>query len=579
MKKSSRKTAAALLAAGMALSVILTGCGGGDSEETTAATTTAAAGSSAPAATTAAAGNSAAAETTAAGNAETEAAESGHEHWVSDETVTISFMTNEGASQTIPAESASREALLEKTNVKLDIQTAPSASYAEKMNISLGTNNFADIIYLEGGSTVMAQYAEDGIFEPLMQYVNEETMPNFYKFWVENPEMKKYLIDGELYAFPVIGRNETANGFGAVIRTDLLEKNNIPLPTTFEELLDALTKLKEIYPDSTPWIGRKGTLQLLATTSYMLGSGFGDRSNPMYWDADRGAYIFGPADENFKAVLDYLHRAYAAGVLDPEFATQTQETMEAKLESGRSFFYLDNSGFGQNYTAILQQVEGQEDGKLQVLPTLENSFGQRRAVAYATLYQGRFYAINAGCEHMDELIQFIDYLYSEEGSNITNYGKEGYSFELDENGEPQFIQSYLEQFKGAQPSSYYAVYSDLGITKLDLSLWACNTETQFKIQRALGEFTPLVEEYWDIIANDDSYVEPHITPSFTIEESEQITDLLTDITTYLETQYNDFIMGVKDISEWDAVIAEQESRGVRTLEEIYNNAEARANAQ
>lgn len=553
MKKRAR-TISTLLAFGVALSSILSGCG---SSEATVATESQAAG------------------TETSGTTE----ENEHPYWVSDKTITISFMTSEGSSQTIPAESASREALLEATNVKLDVQTAPGASYKEKMNISLGTNNFADIIYLEGGMTTVTQYSSEGIFEPLMQYVNEETMPNFYKFWVENPEMKKYLVDGELYAFPVLARGETANGFGAVIRTDLLEKHNIPTPTTFEELLDALVQLKEIYPDSTPWIGRVGTLQLLATTSYMLGSGFGSRTNPMYWDADEGKYIFGPADTKFKTVLDYLNRAYELGVLDPEFATQTQDTMQAKLQSGQSFFYLDNSGFGQNYMKVLQQVEGQEDGVLQVLPTLENSYGQRRAVSYASLYCGRFYAINAGCKNMDELIQFIDFLYSEEGSNITNYGKEGYSYELDENGEPQFIQSYIEQFKDAQPSSYYAAYSDLGITKLDLSLWACNTETQFKIQRALGDFTPVVEEYWEIIANDDAYIEPHIAPPFTTEEAEEIADILADVTTYLEQQYNDYIMGVKDIDQWDSVIAELENRDVRRLEEIYNNAEARANAQ
>lgn len=509
------------------------------------------------------------------GSAAVFASEAEHPYWVSDETVTFSFMTSEGASQTIPTESASREALLDATNVKLDVQTAPAASYKEKMNISLGTNNFADIIYLDGGMTTIAQYASDGIFEPLMQYVNEETMPNFYKKWTENPEMKKYLVEGELYAFPVIQKNESTSGFAPVIRTDLLEENNIPIPTTFDELLDALTKLKEIYPDSTPWIGRKGTLQLLATSSYMLGSGFGSRNNPMYWDADEEKYIFGPADENFKEVLSYLNRAYEAGVLDPEFATQTQETMEANLQSGKSFFYLDNSGFGLNYEQTLRQIEGQENGTFMPLGTLKNSLGEKRAVAYARDLAGRFYGINAGCDNMEEMIKFIDFMYSDEGFNISNYGKEGYSYELDADGNPQYIQNYLEQFKGAQPSSYYAVFSDLGVGKLDFTLWASNSEVTNQIQKALGELTPEAEAYYNVLEEDEGYVEPHIDPSFTTEESEQIADILADVTTYLETQYNDFIMGVKDISEWDDVIAELESRDIRTLEDIYNQAEAR----
>ena len=51
----------------------------------------------------------------------------------------------------------------------------------------------------------------------------------------------------------------------------------------------------------------------------MLGSGYGD--NGIYYDHDLKQYVFGPASENFKAVLDYFSRAYKAGVLDPEFAS------------------------------------------------------------------------------------------------------------------------------------------------------------------------------------------------------------------------------------------------------------------
>lgn len=562
MKKLTRSDFLKLSGAGLGAAglMMLTGCGSSSGSSET---------------------SSASEDTTASEveSTDTTTEDDSHPNWVSDETVTISFMTSEGSSQTIPEESASREAILEATNVQLDIQTAPGDSYSEKMNIALGTNNFTDIIYLEGGQSTISTYAPEGILQPLMQYVNEETMPNFYKVWTEHTEMKKYLIDGELYAFPVIGTSTSmGNGFGACIRMDLLEENDIPTPTTFDELEDALIELNEIYPGSTPWVGRKGTNQLLATTSYMLGSGFGSRTNPMYWDHDEGAYIFGPASENFKAVLEYLNRCYESGVLDPEYATSTQENMEAKMENGQAFFYLDNSGFAQNYTKILIQIEGQEDGVIQLLPTLENSFGKRRAESYATIYLGRFYGINAGCEHMDELIKFIDFLYSDEGYNITNYGKEGYSYELDEDGTPHYIQEYLEQFAGASPSSFYAVYSDLGVGQLDLCL-LLNAATQLEILQALDEWTDDVEEFYEIVAADDAYVEPHIEPSFTTEESERSTDILTDLTTYLDQTYDNFIMGVRDISEWDSVIAELESMGVRELEEIYNNAEARAEAQ
>lgn len=549
MKKSgSKRVIATVLAGVMVASAALSGCSGKGAKETqTTENTTVAAGE-----------------------------EVDKSSWISEEPLEISIMMTDNASQPLKVDAPSHQEIFKKTNVKMNIQIVPANSYEEKKNIVLGTDNFPDIIYIPNTADIVT-YGNSGIFEPLSQYVNEETMPNFYKFWQQYPEMKKYLLNGELYVFPVVAREETANGFGPVIRKDLLEANNLKSPETFEELLEVLTKLKEIYPDSIPWTGRKGTKQLLKTTTYMLGSGYG--SNGLYYDFDQEKYIFGPASENFKAVLDYLNRAFKAGVLDPEFATTTSEQMESKLSSGKSFFYLDNSGFGQNYTRMLRKIDGQENALFQVLPIPENSFGQRRAVAYATELPGRFYAINAKAKNKDKIIQFIDWLYSKEGSDITNYGVEGYSFEYNEQGEPEFKEDYVMKFKDAQPSDYYAIFTDLGITKLDFCLWACNTKTSFEIQKIDGNWTEDVDEFWKIISEDKAYVQPHIDPSLTKEESEKVQDILVDVNTMLEQEYNNYIMGQTPIDNWDSVIKKCEDMGIRELEQIYNDAEARANAQ
>ncbi|WP_276947766.1 extracellular solute-binding protein [Acetatifactor muris] len=499
--------------------------------------------------------------------------------WIADEPITVSVMLSDNSQQPKRQDAPAHEEIFRKTNIQLEFQIVPAASYEEKQSVVLGTNNFPDVIYLQNGTKDIVQYGTSGIFEPLMQYVNEETMPNFYKFWQQYPDMKKYLLEGELYAFPVVARDESAAGFGPVIRMDLLEKHDIPIPQTFDELLEALAKLHEIYPDTIPWTGRKGTPQLLATTAYMLGSGMGGRTDGMYYDFDEKKYIFGPASENFKEVLGYLNKAYEMGVLDPEFATTTDEQMDSKLSSGKSLFYLDNSGFGANYTAKLNQIEGYEDARFQVLPIPENSFGNRRAVAYAADLPGRFYAINASAENKEEIIKLIDWLYSREGSDITNYGVEGISFEYGEDGEPHFIEDYVMQFKGAEPSDYYAVFADLGITKLDFCFWAGNTRMGSEIQKITGSWTELTDEYWEIINNDPAYVQPHINPSLTEEEAETVQDILAEVNTILEPEYNKYIMGTEPVDNWDSVIKKCEDAGVRQIEEIYNAAEARANAQ
>ena len=560
------KRAASVMLAGTVLAgSVLTGCSGsgGQAAETTKAQQT-----------TDAAGTSHADSSTENSGA----ASSSTDSKISDKELKVSVLMMDSPTQPIKNFAPAQQEIFKRTNIKLDYQVVPSSSYKDKKSILLGTNNFPDLVYLQDMNDVVT-YAGSGIFEPLMQYVNEETMPNFYKFWQQYPEMKKFLLNGELYVFPVIARDESANGFGPVIRQDLLDKHNIKTPETFDELLDVLVELKEIYPDSIPWTGRKGTSQLLKTCSYMLGSGY--ESNGIYYDydVDGGSYVFGPASQNFKAVLSYLNKAYELGVLDPDFATTTAEQFESKLSSGKSFFYLDNSGFGQNYTKALRKLDGMEDATMQIIPIPENSFGQKRAVSYAKDIMGRFYALNASAKNKEEIIQFIDWMYSQEGSDISNYGVEGESFEYNAEGQPEFKKEFVMQYKDAQPSTYYAIYSDLGITKLNFSLWACNTRTWFEIEKLAENWDEVSDEYWNIVNADKAYVEPHINPPFTEEESERIKDILVDLNTMLEQEYNKYIMGVEPIDNWDTVIAKEEAMGVRELEQIYNEAEKRSNEQ
>lgn len=551
MRKNLFKKALCLVLAGS----MLAGCSSGTSaptegtKATTGETTATAAGSSA--------------------ETPTEAEKSSK---ISDKELTVSVLMTDSPTQPLINYAPAQQEIFRRTNIKLDYQIVPSSSYKDKKNILLGTNNFPDLVYVTMDD--VTSYGPTGIFEPLTQYINEETMPNFYKFWQEYPEMQKYCLDGELYMFPVVAREETANGFGPVIRTDLLEENNIPIPQTFDELLDALIKLKEIYPDSIPWTGRKGTSQMLKTVTYMLGSGYGD--NGLYYDHDvnGGSYVFGPATQEFKEVLSFLNRAFEAGVLDPDFATTTSEQFESKLSSGKSFFYLDNSGFGINYTKALRKLDGMENATMQVIPIPENSFGQRRAVSYAKALPGRFYALNASAKNKEEIIKFIDWMYSDEGSDISNYGVEGESFEYNANGEPEFKKDFVMKYKDAQPSTYYAIYSDLGITKLNFSLYACNTKTWFEIEKLAGNWDDVSDEYWSIIENDKAYRDNYISPPLSVEDSEKVKDILVELNTMLEQEYNKYIMGVEPIENWDKVIEKAEELGARELEKIYNDANA-----
>jgi hypothetical protein len=184
--------------------------------------------------------------------------------------------------------------------------------------------------------------------------------------------------------------------------------------------------------------------------------------------------------------------------------------------------------------------------------------------------------VNAGSKNIDTVVKIVDWLYGKEGSDISNYGKEGYSFEYNKEGESEYKLDYVSKFRDATPTSYYAVFSDLGVTKLNFSMYACNTKTSFEIEKMLGNWDSVYDEFWKIIAKDKAYHSPVIDPSLTTEESERTADILMELNTMLEQEYNKYIMGLEPIESWNKVISRCENMGVRELEKIYNNANARA---
>ncbi|MDR3167191.1 MAG: extracellular solute-binding protein [Treponema sp.] len=492
---------------------------------------------------------------------------------ISDRERTLSVLISDNANQPIKNMALAQQAILEKTNIRIDFQIVPASNYNDKKSALLATNQMPEVSFITGND--ITRYAPTGLFLPLEKYVN--SMPNFKRFWDTIPDLKKSMIGGELYGFQMVARNEASNGFGPVIRTDLLAKHSIPIPTTFDELLDALESLKRIYPNSRPYSLRNGaTLQHFKTSAYMLGSGFG--SNGLYYDfdVDGGKYIFGPATKEFKTVLKFFADAYRRGVLDPDYATTTSSQFQAKMTGGTSFFFNDNSGFSIDYTNLLRKIE--PDASLEFIPYLTNSYGQRRAVAYATTLNDRFFAIRADIKDPDTIIRFFDWLYSDEGSDITNYGKEGVSFRYNAQGKPEFIKEYIDRFKDKSPV-YYAVFSDAGITKLNFSLYAGNTEQSFAIQKLAGVWDDFADKYWALAAKENlpgtgALVQPVQDPPLSETDAERVKDLTLAVTTYLEQEYNKYIMGVEPIDNWDRVITRAIELGANELADIYNRANA-----
>lgn len=91
--------------------------------------------------------------------------------------------------------------------------------------------------------TSVRELVEAGAVLPLNDLLAEYA-PSVLEELKEIPDLTRTMIDGEFYTLPIIRRDVNREvGLTPFIRMDLLEANNIPVPTTWEELVDVLRQL------------------------------------------------------------------------------------------------------------------------------------------------------------------------------------------------------------------------------------------------------------------------------------------------------------------------------------------------
>ncbi|MCU6794369.1 extracellular solute-binding protein [Paenibacillus sp. WQ 127069] len=485
--------------------------------------------------------------------------------------VTVTWMRYEHPSQPLIANSMVVQESLKRKNIKLEIQSTPQSNYDDKKKTLIATNTLPDVLLVKQDD--ISNFADTGVFLDLTPYLDK--MPNFKKVIADNPEINKNKIDGKLYGFPLAQKlGASQSGQVPVIRVDLLKKLNIPTPTTYEELYQAFKKLKEAYPDTFPFTSRAangltGTENLINPIAFGMGSGYTNVSGAkIYYDPALKQYKFGPAMPQFKDAVTYLNKLYREKLLDPDYTTSTSQIWQEKLSSGKSLYYMDNTGFGVNFNTALQKKD--PDAQFDMLPILASDKGVKRGLLYQLDHLSESYAISASVKNPDKIIEYIDWIYSEEGTKLFSWGIENEHYTMVD-GKPVRKEEFANKFKD-KTDPFAAIKSELGTSYLGFALYADDTVDIPGQAKLMTEWTNKNLAY----IKDGSAFRMAYDPAFTKEEREKLKQLRTQLDAYLTQTMDKFIMtdGAID-KEWAAFIQQCKDKGSEEIEKIYNTALAR----
>ena len=441
-----------------------------------------------------------------------------------------------------------------RTGVHLDFETVSSADYQTNFNLMIASGKLADLIYV--GASYYAEGVDaaidDGYFLDLTDKV-EEYMPNYNAIRTSDIqyELLSTTDSGRLGAVYELRQSKQGPWLGLWIRQDWLDDLSLDTPVTFDDYHEVLTAFKEEKGATAPlilnWSGSDGEFGTMSGGLNVLNS----------WQLDEtGKVNFGPYMDAWKEYVTIMHQWYEEGLIDPDFMATDERTADmAKVVTGASGL------FAALYTMPSVYEASSEDTNMNLAPVnppVKNE-GDEIHIRLRDSYTSGNTAISADCENWEVALRWLDYLYTEEGALLANYGVEGDTFEFDENGDPVYTDKIVNNENGWTMTQTMASYLCPSAGIANWSDWT----------RELAGVPEKDQACYDVWSEADDTWRLPSSVTLTQDESTERAALYADISTTVKEQTAQFISGALDIeSNWDAYISSLEASGIERAIEI-----------
>jgi putative aldouronate transport system substrate-binding protein len=171
------------------------------------------------------------------------------------------------------------------------------------------------------------------------------------------------------------------------------------------------------------------------------------------------------------------------------------------------------------------------------------------------------WAITTGCEDPELLISFVDYMYTDEGALLCNYGVEGETFDFDEDGNPHFTDLINNNPDYDYRTAIFLYVMDSGPTVVD-PLRGTATYTQEQL------------DSWSLWT-DANLDYSHVIPSKVslMAEDTEYNDTISDIETFMDTMTVGYVTGANSFDNYESDFVEKiEAMNIDRCIELYQEA-------
>ena len=422
-----------------------------------------------------------------------------------------------------------------------------------------------------------AQYMDDEIIWDLTPYI-QEYAPAYYAFLQTNPAYDRAVKDddGRYYSFGFFredgGWNDSYQG--PVIRKDWLEECGLEIPRTISEFENVIRVFHDKYGATFDTsYGNRWKQNGIAGAFGAYGNA-GD--NSFIWYVKDGKVNLGPAQPEYREMLIWLNKMWSEGLIDQDMFTEDDTTIKAKIHNDLCGIAQTSMGQMNNWNK-----ERVADGKEPVwigipYPTddegnISSIFGGFGIGDHTTVITK-----SADEETLKVCLQILDYAYTEEGNLYWNYGVEGVSWVMGDDGIPKFTALVnddmdtdpMTKYNGATWGSACIQATNLLYLKNDQAAIEADDAWFYVYGKEAVLSDPEVNE--KNLAVTGGWRWP-VGVTFTTEESDELDMIAGNIPTFVEESYAAFMTGTKDINDdaaWEQYLADLETYNLSRVLEI-----------
>ncbi|NUT51642.1 MAG: extracellular solute-binding protein [Saccharothrix sp.] len=450
--------------------------------------------------------------------------------------------------------------LRQRTNVTLKPTVVPFSDYEQKRSLVVGSGA-APAIISKTYPNQEQPFVASGAILPVSDYL--DLMPHFkdkIEKWKLQPELNTLRQeDGKFYLLPGVHENVWQD-YTLAFRTDELQRLGLRPPKDWDEVHAVLKAIKAAHPDSYPLSDRFEGKAILNYAAQVFGTYAGWEYRNTQWQPQEGKFVFTGTSPEHKQLVAYFRELVAEGLMDPESFTQKDEPAIQKFASGKSYAISTNAqNLVNDYRPSLAAIPGATVAKT-TLPA-----GPKGDVMISTRLENGL-MISSKAVESDKFVammQFIDWLwYSDEGREFAKWGVPGTTYDKDASGKRTLKQGIA--FGGLNPGAPQhlqknygfqgGVFSYGGTTDLLESMFT-DEEVAFQDELKRKEVLPLPP--------------PH---PFTADERERATLWETPLKDAATQATLQFILGDRDLADWDAYVQEMAGKGTTQYLELVNSA-------